>query len=184
MTTTDQSSENPQYLTFRMLGEAYALGILRVREIIEYSRITKVPRMPAFVRGVINLRGHVVPVLDLATKFGLEPSPLTADTCIVILEVASGDEKQIVGIITDSVDEVIDLAPERIEPPPSFGTMIDTRFIVGMGVMEKAFLLIIDIEQILSDDDMAAVSDAADGLESDAIEPVEPEEASGPEASP
>ena len=165
MTTVNAATENPQYLTFRMLGETYALGILRVREIIEYSRVTRVPRMPAFVRGVINLRGHVVPVLDLATKFGLETVAVTQDTCIVILEVAADDEKQIIGIVTDAVDEVIDLAPERIEPPPTFGTRIDTRFIVGMGVMEASFLLIIDIEQILSDDDLAAVTLAAEGTE-------------------
>ncbi|MDF1562897.1 MAG: chemotaxis protein CheW [Deltaproteobacteria bacterium] len=162
MTLEERLDEHPQYLTFEMLGETYALGILRVREIIEYSRITRVPRMPAFVRGVINLRGHVVPVLDLATKFGLEAAPVTSDTCIVILEVAAEDGKQIIGIVTDAVDEVIDLAPERIEPPPTFGTRIDTRFIVGMGVMEESFLLIIDIEQILSDDDLAAVVVAAE----------------------
>src|SRR5690606_32178220 len=114
-------------------GEMFAIGILAIKEIIEYANLTTVPMMPACIRGVINLRGAVVPVVDLAARFGRTPTPVSKRTCIVIVEVESGGERQDVGVIVDAVNEVLDIPAADIEPPPSFGTKIRTDFIKGMG---------------------------------------------------
>ncbi len=113
--------EQTQYLTFHLVGEEYAVGILQVKEIIEYGIITKVPQTPPSIRGVINLRGSVVPVVDLAMKFGLSPSPVTERTCIVIVEADLEGERTVMGIIADAVSQVIDLLPQDIQAPPAFG---------------------------------------------------------------
>ena len=139
-----------QFLSFVLCGEEYAVNILRVKEIIEYDTLTRVPAMPACVRGVINLRGRVVPVVDLAARFGLPESGITRRSCIVMVELADGDESVVIGIITDAVSQVLDLADSAIEPPPSFGTRISADFIHGMAETGKKFVIILDIDRSLN----------------------------------
>ncbi len=156
-----------QYLTFKIAGETYAVGILRVREILQYDTVTKVPSTPRSVRGVMNLRGSVVPVVDLAVKFGLPESPLTARTCVVILEVENDGEKMVMGVMADSVSEVLELRSDEIEPPPPFGAKVKVDYLVGMGKGEKTFLLVLDIDRLLSAEDMAVASRAGEALTDD-----------------
>ena len=143
------SQARTQYLSFALCGEEYAVDILRVREIIEYDALTRVPSMPASVRGVINLRGRVVPVVDLAARFGLQESEITRRSCIVMVELMVEDESVVLGIIADAVSQVLDLAESDIEPAPSFGTSVDTRFILGMAEAGKKFVIILDVDRAL-----------------------------------
>jgi len=139
-----------QYLTFQLAGEEYAVGILRVKEIIAYAPLTTVPQAPPAVRGVINLRGSVVPVVDLAVKFGLPASPLTNRTCIVILEVDFAGEPTEFGILTDAVNQVIELLDEDILPVPAFGTQMRMDFLRGMGKAGAKFVLVLEMEKVLA----------------------------------
>jgi purine-binding chemotaxis protein CheW len=158
-----------QYLTFSLRGEAYAVGLLQVREILQYEAVTRVPTTPQWIRGVMNLRGRVVPVVDLAAKFGLGESIVSSTTCIVIVEVALAEESTIMGVMTDSVSEVIELASAEIEPPPTFGTRVRVDHLQGMGKVGKGLVLILDIDRVLSTDELlgaaetgvASVADAA-----------------------
>ena len=143
------SLERSQYLSFVLCGEEYAVNILRVKEIIEFDALTRVPAMPASVRGVINLRGRVVPVVDLAARFGLNESQITRRSCIVMVELTDNDESVVMGIIADAVSQVLDLAEAEIEPPPSFGTAISARFIRGMAETGKKFVIILDVDRAL-----------------------------------
>jgi len=145
-----ESNEQTQHLTFHLAGEEYAVGILKVKEIIEYGTLTVVPQTPPSVRGVINLRGNVVPVVDLAIKFGMAQSPITNRTCIVIVEVALDGEQAVMGVIADSVSQVIDLPADEILPPPAFGTRIKADFLHGMAKADKKFFLILDIDKVLA----------------------------------
>jgi purine-binding chemotaxis protein CheW len=138
-----------QYLTFQLAGEEYAVDILSVKEIIPYSAITAIPQTPATIRGVINLRGSVVPVVDLAVKFGFAPTPLTNRTCIVILDVSLDGEATILGILVDSVNQVMEFLPENILPVPAFGTQVRTDFLQGMGNSGIKFVLILNIQKVL-----------------------------------
>jgi len=157
-----------QYLTFSLQGEIYGLDILRVREIIEYTRPTIVPMMPAFVHGVINLRGNVVPVIDLAQRFGRAPIALHPRTCVVILEVQSAEGAVAIGVLVDAVNAVLDLEADQIEPAPSFGTGLRQEFIRGMARTEVGFIILLDVGRVLSVDDMAALAGAA-AAESSAV---------------
>jgi len=152
-----------QYLTFVLAGEVYALGILNIKEIIDYGNLTEVPMMPAFVRGVINLRGSVVPVIDLAARFGKGSTRIAKRTGIVIVEtrVDSDDSRQDIGIIVDAVNEVIDIAQQDIEPPPSFGTGIRPEFINGMAKRNGKFIILLNVDRVLSVDEMADLSKTA-----------------------
>ena len=156
--TNTQSSEQTQYLTFHLAGEEYAVGILKVKEIIEYGTLTIVPQTPAAVRGVINLRGNVVPVVDLALKFGMPQSPLTNRTCIVIVEVDLDGEQSVIGIIADSVSQVIDLPAANILPAPAFGTKVKVDFLHGMGKAGEKFVLVLDIDKVLATEDVGAAA--------------------------
>src|ERR1700689_3173554 len=138
--TESTQAQTQQYLTFMLGGEVFALGILFIKEIIEYSSLTEVPMMPPSVRGVINLRGAVVPVTDLLVSFGKKSSAVTNRTCIVIVEVSGQGERQDVGVVVDSVDSVLDIPASEIEPPPAFGTRIATDFIQGMGKVNGRFV--------------------------------------------
>lgn len=139
-----------QYLTFTLAGEEYAFGILRVREILEYDTITRVPNAPAGVRGVINLRGRVVPVVDLAQPFGLPPTATTRRTCVVIVEVEAGGEQLVLGVLADAVQQVLDLAPADIEPAPAFGTRVRTDYLRGVGKVDgQRFVLLLDVDRLL-----------------------------------
>ncbi|MEO5656297.1 MAG: chemotaxis protein CheW [Nitrospiria bacterium] len=144
-------SEQAQYLTFTLDGDDYAVSLLQVKEIIAYdAHLTKVPNMPASVRGVINLRGSVVPVVDLAVKLGLSERPITKRTCIVIVEVGVEAEHAVMGLIADTVSEVIDLSTHDIEPPPAFGTRLRMDYLKGLGKVGKRFVFLLDIDRVLS----------------------------------
>jgi purine-binding chemotaxis protein CheW len=151
-----------QYLTFFMSSEEYAVGILRVREIIEYKELTRIPGVPAHVRGVINLRGAVLPVVDLAAKFGADPSVPARTTCIVVVETRLGDDLVVAGVMADAVSGVIDLAADQIEPPPSFGTGVRADFLKGVGKLEGRLVLILDIDRVLSPVELQETVEAAD----------------------
>src|SRR5512138_3610061 len=130
-------TETTQYLTFKLSEEIFALDITKVREVLEFTTVTKVPRTPDFMRGVINLRGRVVPVVDLRLKFGMTRTEKAINTCVIIVEVDVDGEKAILGALADSVQEVLDLEPSQIDPPPRIGTRLDTAFILGMGKRDE-----------------------------------------------
>lgn len=153
-----EAGEQAQYLTFVLGGEMFAIGILCVKEIIEYGNLTVVPMMPECVRGVINLRGAVVPVVDLACRFGRSASEVTRRTCIVIVEVDAEGQRQDVGVIVDAVSEVLDIRRDQIEPPPAFGARIRTDFIQGMGKVEGNFVIVLNANRVLSLDDLASLA--------------------------
>lgn len=159
---TTVSLEPTQYLTFVLAGEMFAIGILAIKEIIEYHNITEVPMMPESVRGVINLRGAVVPVMDLQVRFGRKPSEVTKRTCIVIVEVESLGERQVIGVVVDAVNEVLDIAASEIEPPPAFGAKIRTDFIQGMGKVKGNFVILLDVDRVFALEDIAQVAQLAD----------------------
>jgi purine-binding chemotaxis protein CheW len=150
--------ETHQYLTFTLGGEMFAVGILNVKEIIEYGSLTEIPMMPSFIRGVINLRGAVVPVIDLAARFGGKASEVQRRTCIVIVEVTQEDAKHDIGIMVDAVSEVLEISTKDIEPPPSFGAKIRADFIAGMGKVAGRFVIILAIQKVLSVDEMAVIA--------------------------
>ena len=152
-----------QYLTFRLGGEVFALEIGQVLEVLDFTQITRVPRMPEFMRGVINLRGSVVPVVDLRLRFGMPATERTVNTCIVIVEVAIDGERVVLGALADSVQEVIELEPAQIEPPPRLGAGIRTEFIRGMGKDDAGFLIILDADRVFSDDELALVAGSVSG---------------------
>ncbi len=154
----EESEDQNQYLTFMLGGETYAIGILAIKEIIEYGQLTEVPRMPEFIRGVINLRGAVVPVIDLGARFGKTSSNVGRRTCVVIIEIESEEGQQVVGVMVDAVNEVLDIAASEIEPPPSFGAKIRADFIQGMGKVDGKFVIILDVDHVLSVDEMAALA--------------------------
>jgi purine-binding chemotaxis protein CheW len=147
--------ETKQYLTFKLSDEVYALDIAKVREVLDFTAITKVPRTPGFMRGVINLRGTVVPVVDLRLKFAMTRTEKTVNTCIIITEVNVDNETAVLGILSDSVQEVMDLDPSQIEPAPKIGARLNTEFIKGMGKHDDAFLILLDIDRVFSSDDLA-----------------------------
>lgn len=152
-----QQDEN-QFLTFLLGGEMFAIGILNIKEIIEYGNLTTVPMMPEFVRGVINLRGRVVPVIDLSVRFGRKVAGITKRTCNVILEVESGDERLDIGVVVDAVSEVLEISSSEIEPPPSFGAKVRADFIYGMGKVAGKFVIILDLAKVLSVDELVMLS--------------------------
>jgi purine-binding chemotaxis protein CheW len=163
-----------QYLTFMIGAEEYAVSLLKVKEIIEYDTITEVPKTPEWVRGVINLRGSVVPVIDLAVKFRQSPSVAGKLTCIVITEVECEGEATVMGVMVDSVRQVIDLKPQDIEEPPTFGTRVKVDYLLGMARAGKKFCLILDTEKVLSTDELLELPDSEAEPEN-----LEPEDASG-----
>ena len=139
-----------QYLTFTLGQELYAVAIEKVREVLDYTNITKVPRMPEFLRGIINLRGNVVAVIDLRLNLGMKAIERSVDTCIVIVEVKIGEESLQLGALADSVQEVVDIEPDQIAPPPKIGTRLNSEFIKGMGKRDDKFVIILDIDKVLS----------------------------------
>ena len=150
-----------QYLTFSLHGEMFAVGILNVKEIIEYGNLTEIPMMPTFIRGVINLRGSVVPVIDLSCRFGNQVTEISKRTCIVIVEVQDGEFRHDIGIMVDAVSEVIEIPAGEIEPPPSFGAKIRADFIHGMGKVAGKFVIILNIVKVLSVDEIAMLARVA-----------------------
>ncbi len=155
-------TETKQYLTFQLGDEVFGIDVSHVREILEFTRVTRVPGMPDYMRGVINLRGNVVPVLDMGLKFGLSATEKTVNTCVVVMEVLFEDENTVIGALVDSVQEVFELEPEQIEAPPRIGAHLDTEFIKGMGKREDRFVMLLDIDKLFSTDELA-LTKAAEG---------------------
>ncbi len=149
--------EMTQYLTFKLEDEVFALDISKVREVLDFTTVTKVPKTPEFMRGVINLRGSVVPVVDLRLKFGMSRTEKTVNTCIIITEVTVDSETTVLGALADSVQEVMDLEPGQIEAAPKIGTRLNTEFIRGMGKRDNTFVIILDIDKVFSTDELALV---------------------------
>lgn len=152
------AGDHMQYLTFMLGGEAFAIGILAIKEIIEYGGLTTVPMMPECIRGVINLRGAVVPVMDLAARFGRPATTVTKRTCIVIVEIEAAGEQQVVGVMVDAVNAVLEIPASEIEPAPSFGAKIRTDFIKGMGKVNGKFVILLDVDNVLSPEELGALA--------------------------
>ncbi len=148
-----------QYLTFKLGDEVFALDIGKVREVLDFTTVTKVPQTPDFMRGVINLRGNVVPVMDMRLKFGLSRTEKTVNTCVIITEIDVDGETTVVGAMADSVQEVLDLEPEQIEPPPRIGAKLNTDFVMGMGKHNDQFIMILNIDKVFSCEDLTSVKD-------------------------
>lgn len=156
-----QSFEQTQYLTFMLDKEMFAIGILVIKEIIEFHTLTTVPMLPDSIRGVINLRGAVVPVIDLSARFGRSPAQIGKRTCIIIVEVESEGGRQDMGVIVDAVNQVLDIPASEIEPPPAFGAKIRTDFIQGMGKVGGKFVILLDVSRVLSIDEIGALAQVA-----------------------
>ncbi|CAK0778299.1 purine-binding chemotaxis protein CheW [Gammaproteobacteria bacterium] len=154
-------AEIQQYLSFVVGSEVYALGILDVKEIIEYSGVTRVPMMPMTIRGIINLRGKVVPVIDLGVRFTGTPTEPSRRTCIVIVEVDAGDTRHDMGVMVEAVNEVLDISPENVEPAPAFGAAVRADFIRGMGRVNDRFVILLEVKKVLSVEELAQVQTLA-----------------------
>jgi purine-binding chemotaxis protein CheW len=152
-------TEARQYLTFKLSEEVFGVDVAQVREILDYVKITKVPQTPDFMCGVINLRGSVVPVVDMNMKFGMVKTERTVNTCIVVVEVILNEEKTILGALVDSVQEVFEIEPDNIEPAPKIGTKLKTEFIKGMGKREDRFIIILDIDKVFTSEELEQVQD-------------------------
>lgn len=164
MSSASEVAERQQHLAFTLADGDYAVGILKVKEILQYEGVTKVPSTPRSIRGVINLRGSVVPVVDLAVKFGLPESPLTKRTCILVVETNFDGVGTVMGLVVDAVSEVIELGIEDVEEPPNFGIQVKVDYLLGMGKVGKRFVLLLDIDRVLSADEqeMAASLERGD----------------------
>jgi len=159
--STDTITEMAQYLTFTLDDEVFAVNIAKVHEVLDFTKITKVPKTPDYLRGVINLRGSVVPVADMRLKFGLPKTEKTVNTCIVIMELSLDGDNTVLGALVDSVQEVLDLEPGQIEPAPRIGTRLKTEFIKGMGKREDQFIIILDIDKVFSAEELSLTQDVA-----------------------
>ncbi len=160
-TLSNITDREGKYLTFTLASEEYGIGILKIKEIIGMMPITSVPRTPAFVKGVINLRGKVIPVIDLRLRFGMEPMDYTDRTCIIVVEIGTQAIDITIGIVVDSVSEVLNIKNEEIENTPSFGTELDTRYILGMAKMEGKVKILLDINEVLGASELASLAKAA-----------------------
>ncbi len=156
--TTVQAEQRGQYLAFSLGGETFAMDIRSVKEVIQFTALTEVPLMPTFIRGVINLRGAVVPVIDLSIRFGRTFTEVTRRTCIVILEVGSSEETCVLGIMVDNVSEVLDIGERDIEPAPAFGSNLRSEFIAGVGKVNGKFVILLDVNRVLSVEEMASLT--------------------------
>jgi purine-binding chemotaxis protein CheW len=163
-------TETGQYLTFRLDSETFAIDISEVREVLDFTTVTKVPQTPDFMLGVINLRGNVVPVVDMRLKFGMTQTESTVNTCTIIVEIEHDGETTVLGALADSVQEVLELDPGQIEPPPKIGTRFKTQFIKGMGHQGAEFIIILDIDKVFSAEELAIAQEI--GVEMDALEDV------------
>jgi purine-binding chemotaxis protein CheW len=151
-------NDTRQYLTFQLGEEVFAIDVSRVREILEFTTITKVPKTPEYMRGVINLRGSVVPVLDMRLKFGMTKTEKKVDTCIIVVEVFFENETIIIGSLVDSVQEVFELEPDQIEPAPKIGIQLKTEFIKGMGKRDDRFIIILDTDKVFNAEELNAIA--------------------------
>ena len=155
--TASAANRAGKYLTFRLAAEEYGLEILKVREIIGLMNVTRVPRTPEYIRGVINLRGKVIPVLDLRNKFGMGHADDTEETCIIVVEAEFDGESVLMGVVVDGVSEVLDIQAEEIEDAPAFGTNVDTNFILGIGKVKDTVKILLDIDAVLTASDLSVM---------------------------
>ena len=153
-------TESTQYLTFKLEDEIFAVDVAKVREILDYTPATKVPGTPEFMKGVINVRGNVIPIVDMRLKFGLTATEKTVDTCIVVTEIVAEAEKTILGALVDSVQEVFEIEASQIEPPPRIGTRWRTDFIRGIGKRNSELIIILDTDKVFSTDELGMIQDA------------------------
>jgi purine-binding chemotaxis protein CheW len=162
-TTPIKKEVSTQYLTFKLSDEIFALDVAEVREILDFTSVTKVPMTPSFMRGVINLRGSVVPVMDLRLKFGMSETEKTVNSCIIVVEINMEGGPLVIGVLADAVQEVVDMEPEQIEPAPRIGTNLNLAFILGMGKHNGTFMMILNTDRIFtsSDLDLEQQEDAA-----------------------
>jgi purine-binding chemotaxis protein CheW len=158
--SVSEITETRQYLTFKLGNEVFGIDVAKVREVLDFTTITEIPRTPDFMSGVINLRGSVVPVVDLRLCFQMSKTERTRNTCIVVVEVMLEGEATVIGALADSVEEVIDLEPEQIQPAPRIGTQVRTDFIKGMGKRDAQFIMILDIDCVFTVEEVAAVKNA------------------------
>lgn len=154
------ASETTQYLTFKLADEIFAVDVAKVREILDFTPATKVPGTPDYMRGVINVRGNVVPVVDMRLKFGMDKTEQTVDTCIVVMEITVDDDTAVLGALVDSVQEVFELEAGQIEPPPRIGTRWRTEFIKGIGKRNSELIIILDIDRVFSSQEIARIHDS------------------------
>ena len=161
--------DSNQYLTFQLSDEVFGLAIGKVREVLDFDTVTKVPQTPEYMLGVINLRSSVVPVIDMRLKFGMDQVEQTVDTCIIVLEINVDGDSIVVGALADSVREVLDINPDQIEPPPRLGTRLNTEFINGMGKVDEQFMILLNIDRIFNSDELVLVQDATH-VESNVVE--------------
>lgn len=166
MSTMDQAikvmaDKEGKYLSFTLASEEYGIGILKIKEIIGMMPITSIPQMPEYIKGVVNLRGKVIPVIDLRTRFSMETIEYTDRTCIIVVEIEGKTSTVLVGIVVDSVSEVLNIRAENIEEPPSFGASIDTGYIFGMAKMEGSVKILLDIDRVLAAEEIARIEDVA-----------------------
>ncbi len=152
-----ETSETIQYLTFKLGDELFGVDVSKAREVLDFSEVTNVPQMPDYMLGVINLRGSVVPVINLRRKFGMAEVEQTIDTCIIVIEVEIDGDVIVIGAMVDAVQEVLDLTAAQIEPPPRLGTKLNTEFIKGMGNINDQFLIILDIDRVFTAEELAAI---------------------------
>ncbi len=152
-------TEMRQYLAFQLGEEVFAIDVSHVREILEFNAVTKVPKTPEYMRGVINLRGSVVPVLDMRLKFNMTQTEKTVNTCIVVVEVSMNGENTIIGALVDSVQEVFELDPEQIEPAPRIGIQLNNDFIKGMGKRDDHFIIILDVNKVFTTEEVSAAQE-------------------------
>jgi len=153
-----ENSNANQYLTFTLDNEQYAIGVAKVREVLEHTKITRLPRTAVFMKGIINLRGVGVPVIDLRLKFGLAETPITKDTSIIVMEVESQDGSVVVGALADAVHEVVEIDEASIEPAPRFGTRLAAEFIKGVGKKDDLFIIILDIDRIFNAEEIQVLA--------------------------
>jgi len=176
-TATKEAVEQQQYLSFLLAKEECAIGILKVREIIEYDAVTTVPKMPQWVRGVINLRGAVVPVVDLTAKFGMEQKPAGKTTCIVIVETQFENQETVVGLIVDAVSQVMELSEDDIQPVPDFGTRVKMDYLIGMAQSGRKFALLLDVDKVLTTEELHDLSQVSAYAENALTQELSQEEA-------
>ncbi|MFW6428658.1 MAG: chemotaxis protein CheW [Desulfosalsimonas sp.] len=150
-----------KYLTFLLGEESYGIEILKVQEIIGMQTITRIPRTPEYVKGVINLRGKVIPVIDLRLRFGMEEAEVSRKTCIIVVQVTRAETSVTMGIVVDEVSEVLEISAEEIEPPPGFGTSVETSFVLGMAKIENSVKILLDIDRIMTEGEMEALAKQA-----------------------
>ena len=158
----EEINETRSYLAFELDKEIFGVDVLQVREILEYTTITRIPQLPEYICGVINLRGSVVPVIDMREKFGMEKTETTVDTCIIVVEIEIDNETSVIGALVDSVEEVFELEPKEIEPAPRMGTRLNTKFIKGMGKREERFIILLDIDKVFSTEELLELQEVTE----------------------